>query len=419
MSGTYSAPAFGVLPSGFVKKLTSDVELDIESALRTNVDPNLDLSPTEPMGQIKSAVAAAAAEIWEVLDTVYAANDPGAAEGQLLDTVCAITGTKRVGQTYSLVVCNANVNAGTTIPLNTIANVSGQPANTWTMVGVGTKTSDYTKTALVAGGAGTYSTVWQSTVPGPSVANSGTLTVVPSPPVGLNSLTNPNDAVLGSLVEDDSDLRVRRQNELSAAGSATVDAIRAALLEVPGVVNAFVYENTGDTTDGFGRPPHSIEGVLFDGVSPAASNNAIAQTLWTNKPAGVPYFSATGDSGTATDSQGATHTMAFSRAQIVEVYLAYTITTGVGWDPVNGPAAVKAAAAQYAADNLSLGSLVDLQDLAVVIKPTVSSKYGVKGVLNSSLAMDVVPSPVATADIQMSSRQYPHIVTTHITVNGA
>ena len=416
----YSAPAFGVLSTGFVKKLTGDIELDITGKLRANVDPNLDLSPTEPLGQTVSAFSAELAEAWEALETVYNANDPSAAEGMLLYNVGLITGTQLIGATKSRVVVTCNLGASASIPVGTQANVLGQPSNLWQLLGPGTSTTNFTLGALTSTTAGNYSAVFESTTTGPNQANAGTLTVITAGSVsGLNSITNPADAVPGTNTETDADFRTRRDAELAASGASTVDAIRAALLEITGVKNAFVFENTTDSYDSAGRPPHSIEAVIFDGVTPDHTlDNTIAQTLWENKPGGIPFFSATGDNGIATDSQQNPQRVAFSRVQVVEVYSAYTITTGTGWDAVNGPAAVKAAAQQYATDNLNLGSAVIALELrAVPLGPL--SKYAVQGVTDvTALALDVVASPTATANLVMTTRQYPHIQTTHITVNG-
>lgn len=412
----YSAPAFGLLSTGYVKKLTSDFELDLQTALRAEVDPNLDLSPTEPMGQATGIFADALAQADERIEAIYNGYNPNDAEGLQLDNVCSITGTKRRAATKSRVVLTCNLNASSTIPVGTQANVLGQPANLWQLIGFGTSTTKFTRSALVSTTAGNYSAVFEAVSTGPTVANAGTLTVITAGTVtGLNSITNPNDAVLGTDVETDAQLRLRREEELQQQGNGTLDAIRAALLEVPGVINAFVFENTTDAFDSAGRPPHSIEAIIFDGISPAADNNAVAQALWNNKPAGIPYYSATASSGVATDSQSVPQTVAFSRAVIVPIYLSYTVHKDTSFDTVNGPAAVKATVAAYAAAKMTLGSLVKAQLFAMV--PVIDFPvYGIQGVVETTLTLDIVPSPVGTSDLSMSSRQYPYIQTANITV---
>lgn len=412
----YSAPAFGLLSTGFVPKLTSDVLLDLTTKLRLLIDPNLDVSPTEPFGQAVGIFSGQVAEVWELLATIYGQTDPNKAEGFLLDAVCAITGTIRKDATFSHAVVTMNMGASATVNPGLIANVSGQPGNMWQLIG----TADPVTGALLVAGpvvstsAGNYSSYWQATVTGPQVAAAGQLVVVPSLPAGLVYIANPADAILGTLKETDTQLRLRRQAELSAAGGGTMDGIRADVLNVPGVVQCSVFENTTDYVDAFGRPAHSFEVVVFDGVSPAASNNAIAQAIWNDKPAGILSYSATGDSGIAIDSQGNSRTVAFSRAQIVNVYLKLT-TTATGTE-----AAVKSQLAAFGAANLGLGSEVYRLQLMGAILPF--GEFPVAGVVDvPTFALDTVgpaSAVTATANIVMSQRQYPYLQTAHVMVNG-
>ena len=324
----YSAPAFGALTTGFVPKLTSDIVLDITTQARGNIDPNLDLSPTEPMGQAVQIVAGSIAEVWEVVQTTYNAVNPNAAEGVFLYGIGSISGTYPLPATFSTVVCTAAMSTSATVSAGVIANVNGQPTNTWQLLGACNAQGQLTSQTLTSTSAGNYNSLWQATVSGPVIAAAGQLTVIPSLPAGLLSITNPADATLGTVAETDAEFRNRRANELAAVGSESLDAIRAAVLEVTGVLSVQVYENTGDVTDGFGRPPHSIEVVVWDGTVPAASNNAIAQAMWNNKPGGIQFYSFTGDTGTATDSQGGTHAIVFTRVSAVPIYINVT-TLGV------------------------------------------------------------------------------------------
>lgn len=417
---TYSAPAFGIQPTGFVQKLVSDIILDITAQLQgpNGVDPNLDLSPSEPMGQVLQIVASEIAEVWEITSTLYNSLDPNDAEDFLLDAVSAISGTKREGATYSYCICTLNLNASTTINVGTIANVSGQPANQWQLIG---QTSDVGGDNLVVGpvvssGSGNYYGYFRATQTGPQVAVSGTLTVVASPPSGLNSITNAADAIQGSLAQTDAQLRTSRQEELAASGSGTLDSIRADISDVPGVKTCFVYENTGSTTDGSGRPPHSVECVIFDGVTANHSlDNLIAQALWNDKPAGTPYFSATGDSGIATDSQGVTHTVPFSRAVVQNIWIVATTT------PTGNEATIKANWAAWAGDNVGLGSeLYALQfKSAIIPQAGASSPYYVTDLLDvPTFAFDTRSSPSNTGNLAGATRTYYYVTGADMTVNG-
>lgn len=72
----------------------------------------------------------------------------------------------------------------------------------------------------------------------------GSLTEILTPISGWQSLTNLKAGVTGRDIETDAELRLRRLNSIRVLGAATVEAIRARLLqEVSGVTQALVFEN--------------------------------------------------------------------------------------------------------------------------------------------------------------------------------
>jgi len=72
----------------------------------------------------------------------------------------------------------------------------------------------------------------------------GSLTEILTPIGGWESITNLKAGVTGREIETDAELRLRRQNSINILGAATVEAIRARLLqEVSGVTQAFIFEN--------------------------------------------------------------------------------------------------------------------------------------------------------------------------------
>lgn len=112
---------------------------------------------------------------------------------------------------------------------------------------------------------------------GGTVGNIGgnVLTVTPSTPAGVDSVSNPyamgnSDRYLTSLdnyttglaEETDDELRDRAQESEGALGAGTVPAIIAALREVPGVESITLFENDTNATVG-GLPPVSAEAVVY------------------------------------------------------------------------------------------------------------------------------------------------------------
>lgn len=125
---------------------------------------------------------------------------------------------------------------------------------------------------------------------------------------------NRDDAVLGRLLEQDEEFRVRIRSLLRGIGKSTVNAILASVSSVPGVTDVVVFQNRTDTvsvqteTLPAGIPPHGVL-VLVDDIS--ASNDAIAKAIFESVAAGIETG---GDVFVnVTDSSGVVHVMRFER----------------------------------------------------------------------------------------------------------
>lgn len=330
--------SYGVQPTGFVAETVQNLVSDLTSAFVSNLDPALDTSPEEPVGQIIGIFAEKLAELWELGGVAYNGMSRDNAEGPQLDNVNGLTGTKRLGASpsFTLQTC-AFTAVGTYGVGGLVANVSGQPS-------IQFANSDLLVIALTGGNyvASIGSTVVATnptlpitvvglkficTVDGPTVANASTLNTITSPVSGWSSTNNPDDASLGTLLELDTPYRLRGELEIAAVGSGNPDAMRADVLAVNGVIQAFCLENTTNAVDGNGLDPHSFLVVIWDGASPAASDDEVAQAIWNDKPTGITYSSNAGvTDGVALDANGGSHIMGFSRAAQETLYLVVLVT---------------------------------------------------------------------------------------------
>ena len=113
------------------------------------------------------------------------------------------------------------------------------------------------------------------------------LVVMPSPPTGIESVTNPvptgDDAATdtngnslrpGQDRETDEELRERVLSSRSIGGAATIGSIETALLDLDGTQTVTVFTNATESTDENGLPPYSSEVVVSGGNSAE-----IAETL--------------------------------------------------------------------------------------------------------------------------------------------
>jgi len=392
-----------VTTAGLEIKTVETILSELAARQKADIDATLNTAADSPVGQLNGIFAAQLREAWEVLAVAYNGFNPDAAEGFLLEKLSALTGTVKRAATKSTVVLDCDLDLGTTLLAGThYANVTGEPDNRWT------PEADYT-----SGVAGAQDVDFEAENAGAVHANAGTITTITTPVVGWNSVTNALDATVGREADEDPDLRQRREEELRASGSATVDAIRADLLqyEVDGVQHieqASVFENVTDVVDANGLPPRSLECVVFDGAPPALTNNQIAQAIWDTKSAGILAFGQ--ESGIAEDSLGNFHTIGFSRPTErdvwVEIFVSIDISSGYA-----GATALKAALVALNETELLVGRDVFAARLEAVA-------MGFAGVFNmtSPVQLGFSAFPVGTADLVIGIRELARLDTSRIVV---
>lgn len=355
--------SYGLLTSGFVEKPLDVILAEVAAAQRASsaLGEDWDTSAESPGGQINVAFGAQLASAWEALGFVFRSRDPRAASFAGLDVVCALTGTERRDATKGTVTLSVRLGAGRTLSAGSIAYVAGQPTNRWvTVAGVtnGDGIAQVKQVAAEAEAAGVYQ------------ANAGTITGIATPVVGWTEVTNAADAVAGSAAEGDPALRARRVASLTSGGSSPVDAVRAALIAVPGVAKATVTENpTNRTVDGV--PPKSLWCIVQGGT-----DAAVAAALWAAKGGGIGTHGSTPVD--VLDVGGFPRTVRFQRPATVAMYCALVVVYDDG--AYVGDAAVKAAVTAVTSGALAgatlrlssiiaavraLGGVVDCYDVAL------------------------------------------------------
>lgn len=387
--------AYGVTPTGFVKKTLDVIKTQILSFWQTNISAEIDTSEDGLEAQLAGAFAEQLAEAWDAQEAEYAARDPAQAEGQALDDLLHIRGVYRKPATQSLVTGTVNLDAGTYTAGTLVATVAGDPtarfANDLTIVSVG----------------GSQDILFRAEATGPTVANAGTLTVISNPVTGWNSVTNAADALLGKNIESDADYYQRSEEELGSNGSTTADAVRAALLALTGVRFARVYPNDDDATNGLGIPGHSIECLVLGGDA-----QTIRNTILTSKAAGIKAYGST--TGTASDSQGNIYNIYFSIPSAIDLDVGMAVTVTAGVYP--GDEVLKQSIADWVQANQGVGKDVILGQLYRLLMEC-------PGVVDSYVDIGLHGGSRFQANYAITERQYATLSTNHIfltsTVGGA
>lgn len=385
----------GLTSEGFAVKLFEDVQADVQAELKSGINASINLAPRSNFGQITGIMANLAEDLWQLAAAVYDSQYPDTASGTSLDNVCAITGTVREQPTATTVTATLTGTPATVVPAGTVFSVAV----------TGTKFETDEDATLDGGGNADVACTAQET--GPKVCNSGTLTVIDTPVAGLSSVTNALDAtVLGTDLETDAALRVRRENELAASANASVDSIREKVLQLDDVTDCYVLENVTDLVDADSIPAHAIEVVVEGG-----DQDEIATAVYATKAAGIATAGTT--TRTVTDSQGFTHSVKFTRPTLEPIYIIVNLTKDSNWNPSTGPAAVKAALVAYAAEKYRVGS-------DVVDAPLYVPVFSVAGVVDiTSLYIGLAPAPASSTTLPMTIRQLAQFDTSRITVNAS
>lgn len=331
---------------------------------RAAIDALLANAPDTVLGMLNAIDASHEREAWEAIQALYTAIDPGKAEGTLLESVSAITGTLKNPATPSTFKGSArmsvNLNAGATCPVGFRVAYTPDPSIVFVTVEAVTNGTAVADTFPIAA-------VCETT--GPIPANAGTVTTILTPTAGVNSTTNPTDATLGALVENDEALRQRRERELRQAGSCTPPALESDLLALTDdagihpIRSVVILENKLWLTNHLGLPPHSFEAVIWDGPGQDAEDADVAGVILSDQPPGIQSRgSVVVLPGVVTPQGILPVAIRFSRAtqvQIeIEVTIRYDATAYAGEDAVAEAMAVKAQATQTPANGGSGSGVV-------------------------------------------------------------
>jgi uncharacterized phage protein gp47/JayE len=425
----------GVESTGFDKKLVSEILAELDASLKASIDPTLNTDPTSIMGQILGVFSGGLSEAWDVLEAVYLAQYPDSANGAALDAVAALTGAIRLAATKSTVELIATGDDATALPIGRQASVpsSGAVFETtaaavldaaespqWVTatpyalgdlvhnesagqdrvyvcilagtsgalapIGTGTATDGAVIWRYVGDGDSAARIPAEAVNTGPIVGQAFTITTIDTPVSGWGGVSNDLDAEKGTNLETDAAFRLRREQLISTAARGTVEAIRARVLSVSGVVSANVFENTSLFTNSDGVPGKAFETVVVGG-----DDADIAQAIFDSKPAGIEAY-GNDISEAIVDSQGESHTIQASRAIEVDMYATITITKD-GNFPADGVARVKQAIIDSGSD-LGLGG-------DVIFARVLCAPLDVPGVVDvTALLLDRLPASTTTANAE-------------------
>lgn len=384
----------GLTTAGLEVKRLDDIVASLEDTLKAELGDSLETGPDTVAGVLLGVFAQELSLVWQLAQQLYDSVDPDTAEGAALDAISSLVGIRRLGQTRSTGVVTMTGTPAVLVPEGTIFEATATLDRFRTIVDA----------TIEAGG--TVDVSVEGIDYGALAALAGTLTEIVTPVSGLDSVSNAEDITPGRLVESDLELRTRREQSLQVTGASVDIAIRAALAELDGVQAARVVSNRSNgVVDGI--PPHAFESVVYPNPSDEAFNLSVVDTIFRLQPAGIL---AHGDEVySVTDAEGYAQEVGFSFATEVELYIAATITRGAGY-PADGDGQVAQALLAEGA-TLSVGDDVKVWKFVAALDP-------IPGIVDVTVAIDTIPSPVSTSNIPIGNLEISDFDSSRVTVTS-
>lgn len=348
-------PEYGVTEKGFKRKSYEDILENQKEKARSLFGDDVNLDHSSPLGKLIRNFSLESAQNWSTLEDVYNASFLDYTNGASLDYLCKLIGISRrpanpARSSQSQIFEGDN---GTVIPSGFLVETEERIRYITTESGViENGTAEVDIEAVEPGASGNV--------------NTNTITVIVNPISGLDSTYNPASTVDGRDVESDYQLRERFRNSLATGGGSTIDAIRAELLQLGGVIDAVVNQNNtmNDAYDLLDQmeteyqnenyqnmydlipdvrnaiaDAKSIKSTIFGGV-----DQEIAEILFENVAAGIQTL---GDiTIDIEDDRGNLQPISFSRQNFVEVYVNATLTTNSEF-PADGNTQVETEIIKY------------------------------------------------------------------------
>ncbi|HFE7206293.1 baseplate J/gp47 family protein [Klebsiella pneumoniae] len=204
---------------------------DIGSAFGTAMSTNL----KTPQGQLAVTDTAIIADKNDQLLAIVNNMNPDFSSGRFQDGIGRIYFLDRIAAAGTVVTATCSGVPGTVIPAQSYA----------------TDDNGYMYVSLAAGTIGADGTVkieFQNLTTGPIACPIGTLTNIYVAVSGWSSITNETAGVPGSNVEGRSAFEYRRRQSVARNAFNTAAAVRAAVLEVDGVLDVYVIDNKEPTS---------------------------------------------------------------------------------------------------------------------------------------------------------------------------
>lgn len=276
------SPTFG--PQGFEAQpelaILAGVQEDLQAAFGGNLNP----SPATPQGQLATSMAATLGAVQDLFVLFSNLVDPALTSGRMQDAIARIYFITRIPSAPTVFEGVCIGVQGVTIPAG--ATCQDQAGNNY-----------------ICTSAGTFDASGTMTLPFSCIVNG------PTPvPVSIDGFQlipgwdaiNVGGGSVGSVVETPQQFEARRSASVAWQSLGPIPAIRGAVLQVPGVLDCFVIDNSTGSPETIGTVTLSSPSLYVSVLG--GDSAAVAQAIWSRKIPGCPYYAGANTSVTVFDT---------------------------------------------------------------------------------------------------------------------
>lgn len=270
---TTNVPDIQWLPTGILvpqeSAVLAGVQQDINAAFGGNLNPALNT----PQGQLASSEAAVIQDKNDAIAYVVSQMNPDVSAGAFQDAIARLYFLNREPGTSSTAQCVCVGDFNTTI--NAGAQARDTNGNFWVCTQTGT---------IPIGGSITLP--FAAVNLGPTPIPEGIITIIVTGIAGWDAISNPDAGAVGSNVESQAAFEFRRVQSVAANAHGSPQAILGAVLGVPNIIDAFVYENFTNATVNVGTTAYPVVAHSVYVGAVGGTSEAIAQAMLSKKDPG-------------------------------------------------------------------------------------------------------------------------------------
>jgi uncharacterized phage protein gp47/JayE len=262
-----------VTATGISVETNVQIVSDLTTGLQDIYGDDISVDQNSPDGQLIGIFAQACTDVRELAVQIYNNFDPDQATGTVLDQRVAINNIQRQGGTFTIQPIDITVSTTVTLQgldanFNSLTGtgytLQDNSGNQWILLNTVTLTAGLTTLNFRAAQIGLVQPITNS------ITNQ--VTVI----LGVTSVNNSAAPLtVGQNQETDAQLRLRRAQSTAIGSTGYANGLLGAVLGLTGVIEAVLYNNRSNVTDGNGIPAHGIW-LIVDG----GSSSDIANTMY-------------------------------------------------------------------------------------------------------------------------------------------